>query len=115
MRPFPRRLSVLLLSALVAGCATDRLHREGVMAFEKGAYEESIASLQQAVEKDPSNLEYRSDLRARRDAAVQQLTVNVLDDMEAKRGSPTPSLVSEDHPCDWLRMDCSPPPSRRGR
>ena len=48
-------------------------------------------------------------------AAVQQLTVNVLDDMEAKRGSPTPSLVSEDHPCDWLRMDCSPPSPRRGR
>jgi len=73
VRPFPRRLSVLLLSALIAGCATDRLHREGVMAFEKGAYEESIASLQQAVEKDPSNLEYRIDLHARREAAVQQL------------------------------------------
>lgn len=43
-------------------------------------------------------------------AAVQQLTVNVLADMEAKRGSPTPSLVSGDHPCDWLKMDCSPPP-----
>jgi len=84
VRPFPRRLSVLLLSALIAGCATDRLHREGVMAFEKGAYEESIATLQRAVEKDPSNLEYRIDLRARREAAVQQL-IAAADTARAKR------------------------------
>lgn len=44
------------------------------MAFEKGAYEEAIANLEQAVKKDPSNLELRLDLRMLRDAAVQQLT-----------------------------------------
>jgi general secretion pathway protein D len=71
--PFARRLSVLLLSALTAGCATDRLHRQGVKAFEQGAYEEAIATLEQAVKKDPSNLELRLGLRARREAAVQQL------------------------------------------
>ena len=73
MRPFAPRPCVLLLFALTASCATDRLHREGIQAFEHGAYEEAIANLQQAVEKDPSNLEYRIDLRARREAAVQQL------------------------------------------
>ena len=64
MRPFPRRLSFLLLSALIVGCATDRVHREGVRAFEKGAYEEAVANLEQALKKDPSNLELRLDLRA---------------------------------------------------
>lgn len=39
-------------------------------------------------------------------AAVQQLTVNILEDMEATRGSPTPALVSGDHPCDWIHPDC---------
>jgi len=66
-------LCVLLLSALTAGCATDRLRREGVKAFEQGAYEEAIANLEQAVEHDPSNLQLRLELRVRREAAVQQL------------------------------------------
>jgi general secretion pathway protein D len=73
VRPFARRLCVLLLSALTAGCATDRLRREGVKAFEQGAYEEAIANLEQAVENDPSNLELRLELRVRLEAAVQQL------------------------------------------
>jgi general secretion pathway protein D len=57
----------------MASCATDRLHREGVRAYEQGAYEEAIAGLEQAVQKDPSNLELRRDLRVRREAAVLQL------------------------------------------
>jgi len=73
VRPFTRPVCVLLLSALTAGCATDRLRREGVKAFERGAYEEAIANLEQAVKNDPSNLELRFDLRMRREAAVQQL------------------------------------------
>ena len=73
MRPFTRPVYVLLLCALTAGCATDRLRREGVMAFEQGAYEEAIANLEQAVKNDPSNLELRFELRMRREAAVQQL------------------------------------------
>jgi hypothetical protein len=39
-------------------------------------------------------------------SAVQQLTVNVLDDMEAKRGSPSTALVSRGHACDWIHPDC---------
>ena len=73
MRPFARSLCVLLLSALTAGCATDRLRREGVKAYEQGAYEKAIANLEQALKNDPSNLELRLDLRSRREAAVQQL------------------------------------------
>ena len=73
MRPFARRLCVLLLSALIAGCATERLRRESVKAFEQGAYEEAIANLEEAVRNDPSNLELRLELRLRLEAAVQQL------------------------------------------
>jgi general secretion pathway protein D len=63
----------LLLCAITTSCATDRLHSEGAQAFERGAYEEAIATLEQAVKRDPSNLELRLELRARREAAVQQL------------------------------------------
>jgi general secretion pathway protein D len=66
-----RRPRVLLLCVLTAACATDRTHRE--RAFERGAYEEAIASLEEAVRKDPGNLELRLELRARREAALQQL------------------------------------------
>jgi general secretion pathway protein D len=71
--PSARRLCVLLLPTLAAGCASDRLHRQGVKAFEQGAYEEAIASLEQAVKQDPSNFRLRFDLRVRREAAVQRL------------------------------------------
>lgn len=74
MRPPARRPCLLLLCALAAGCATDRLHREGLKAFEHGAYEEAIAQLELAVKEDPSNLMFRLDLRMRREAAVQRLS-----------------------------------------
>ena len=73
MRHLERPICALLVLALVSGCATERLHREGVKAFELGRYEEAIASLEAAVKEDPSNLELRFDLRVRRDAAVRQL------------------------------------------
>jgi general secretion pathway protein D len=70
-----RRWRALLLSCLTAGCATstELLHRDGLRAFERGAYEEAIADLDQAAKEDPSNLEFRLDLRARRELAVQWL------------------------------------------
>lgn len=73
MRPPARRLCVLLLLVLAAGCATDRLRHEGFKAFEQGAYEEAIANLEQAVRNDPSDLELRLELRTRRETAVQRL------------------------------------------
>jgi general secretion pathway protein D len=68
-----RRLTVLIFSMLVAACAADRLHKEGLDALDRGAYEEGIDKLEQALKAEPSNLSYRLDVRARREAAVQQL------------------------------------------
>jgi general secretion pathway protein D len=73
VRQSARALCFLLLSFLGAGCATDRLHGEETRAFEQGAYEEAIESLQQAVKKDPANLGLRLELRLRREEAVQRL------------------------------------------
>ena len=69
-----RFLQMLLLFALAAGCAANRAYREGVRAFEQGAFEEAIADFEQAVKDDPSNLKLRLELHARRDAALQQLS-----------------------------------------
>ncbi len=68
-----RRLSALGLLAVLAGCAAASLHREGLADIDSGRYEEGVARLAAAVERDPNNLAYRLDLTARRDAAIQKL------------------------------------------
>ncbi len=68
-----KRLGVLLLFALLTSCAADRIHHEGLAALDRGAYEEGVAKLEEAVKTDPGNLEFRLDLRARKEAAVQRL------------------------------------------
>ena len=64
---------LILILALVAGCAADRLHRDGLAAIERGDYESGVALLNQAVQNNPQNMTFRLDLQARRDAAIQQL------------------------------------------
>jgi general secretion pathway protein D len=68
------RLAGLFVAlAMVAGCAAEHLHQQGMDAFDHGEYEASIAQLAQASARDPDNLTYRIDLQARRDQAVHKL------------------------------------------
>ena len=39
----------MLILTLIAGCAADRLHRDGLAAIERGDYETGVADLSQAV------------------------------------------------------------------
>jgi general secretion pathway protein D len=74
VRSSPLRLRVWIPLALAAGCATtERLHREGIDAFQQGAYEEAIRSLEEAARRDPANLQHLLDLRLAREAGVQRL------------------------------------------
>jgi general secretion pathway protein D len=69
-----RQLAGALATAiLIVGCAADRLHREGLAAIDRGEYETGVADLSQAAVKDPSNMVFRLDLEARREAAVHAL------------------------------------------
>ena len=63
----------LIAIGLLSSCATDRLHREGLAAIDAGRYDEGLAKLEQAAKDDPGNLTYRLDLKARREAVMQQL------------------------------------------
>ena len=72
----PAKFLIVALAAattLLAGCAADRLHHEGIKDVQTGNYEDGVRKLQDAVKQDPDNLEYRLDLRTRTDSAVQQL------------------------------------------
>jgi general secretion pathway protein D len=90
MKLFHKRLCVFLLSTAAAGCAAERIHDSGIAAFERGEYEDSIAKLAQAAKRQPSNLVYRYDLRAREESAVQRL-ISIAQDAQA-HGTP---LVAE--------------------
>jgi general secretion pathway protein D len=65
-----------MLLTLLAGCAADRLHREGLAAIDRGDYETGVSDLSQAVVRDPSNTTYRIDFEARRQSAVQTLVAD---------------------------------------
>ena len=69
-----KRLSLYAAAvALISACASPRLYHEGLNAIDNGSYEEGIAKLEEAVHKDPRNIEYRVELKARREDAVVKL------------------------------------------
>jgi general secretion pathway protein D len=74
VRKFWRRASgAFLILTLIAGCAAERLHREGLAAIERGDYEIGVADLSQAVAHDPGNIAYRLDFQSRRESALLSL------------------------------------------
>ena len=68
-----RNMAMVLLGILLAGCAADRVHRQGLAAIERGDYESGVGLLQQAAHDDPRNMTFRLDLQTQRNVAVQQL------------------------------------------
>jgi general secretion pathway protein D len=74
----------ILVLMLVAGCAAERLHRQGLSAMDSGEYETGLSLLNQAAQADPHNMSYRFDYATRRAAAVLGL-LNIADSARAKR------------------------------
>lgn len=68
-----RAQAVVAALLLLGGCASDRLHRDGLKAFEAGEYETAVARLQEAVKSSPDNATYRLDLKGKTEAAVLAL------------------------------------------
>lgn len=71
-----RRAPGALLAAammLLAGCAAERLHRDGIAAIDRGDYETGVGDLGQAMAREPDNMAYRLDYQSRRESAVQSL------------------------------------------
>jgi general secretion pathway protein D len=74
MNKYLRRLSCIAVTlGLVVGCAAERLHRQGLASVDQGNYEVGVTQLAEAAQRDPSNMTYKLDLQARRDASVQKL------------------------------------------
>lgn len=67
------RYAALLLLAVLAGCAGDRAHREGMSLLATGKVEEGLAKLDEAVKQDPEQVRFRMDLQAQRGMIISRL------------------------------------------
>ncbi|MDO8990573.1 MAG: cohesin domain-containing protein [Sideroxyarcus sp.] len=70
---FRRTAALLLLVAFaLAGCAGQKLYRDGMSLMEEGRAEEGVAKLEQASQAEPDNLSYRNAwLRNREQTAAR--------------------------------------------
>ena len=78
-----RMAGPILVLMLVAGCAAERLHHQGLTSMDKGEYENGLALLKEAAQADPHNMSYRFDYATRREAAVLGL-LNLADSARGK-------------------------------
>lgn len=67
---FRRALAPVALALLLAGCASNPLHEEGIALIDEGRYEEGLAALQMAVQESPREPRYRATLSIQRDRIV---------------------------------------------
>ena len=71
---FPQRNTLAILLALaLAGCAADRMHKEGYSLIEEGKLEEGIAKLEEAKLADPGNAAFKKDWLLQRDRLTSAL------------------------------------------
>ena len=88
-----RNMAMVLLGILLAGCAADRVHRQGLAAIERGDYESGVGLLQQAAHDDPRNMTFRLDLQTQRNVAVQQLVAR----SDSERGAQQLEAAARDY------------------
>ena len=67
-----RRVTVLTLM-LLAGCAAQQMHEEGMALLGQGRYEEAVSKLAEAARKYPSDMQIRKDFFLAREQAVNRL------------------------------------------
>jgi general secretion pathway protein D len=67
------KLTPLLLTLALAGCAADRFHREGASLLSEGRSEEGLKKLYQAHQADPGNGQFKQDWLTQRDLTTAKL------------------------------------------
>ncbi|MFM2069176.1 MAG: hypothetical protein RLZZ584_4085, partial [Pseudomonadota bacterium] len=80
------RLTALAAAVLLAACAGQQLHKDGLDKLAQGNKQEGLSSLRRAAELEPTNAQYRLDYLQQRQALVQA-AVAAGDDAQT-RGKP---------------------------
>ena len=68
-------LSALALALLLAGCAASQAFKDGNSLLSQGQTDAGLAKLQQAVDMEPANVEYRITLASRRASIQSRLLI----------------------------------------
>lgn len=63
----------LLIAPLLSGCTADWAHHKGMRLLEQGRYEQGLAKLREAADKDPRNVAYRRDLYREQEKTLDRL------------------------------------------
>lgn len=71
-----RFLGVALVPLILAACAGERVHREGLALIAQGRYEEGVRNLELASRTVPGNVQFRADYRRYREEQVNHLLVS---------------------------------------
>jgi general secretion pathway protein D len=66
---------LVLLAVLLAGCAGQQLHQDGMTLIAEGRVEEGLAKLTEATRAAPDNLAYHADLLRSRQQAAERMLV----------------------------------------
>ncbi len=69
----PKLFRAAVLFLVLAGCAGDMTHREGLELLEQGQMEAGLAVLEKAVQESPGNAAFRKDLYVHKAAYIKQL------------------------------------------
>lgn len=69
----PWWLALVLLVLLLGGCAAERAFKEGKELVAAGQYPEGFAKVEEALERDPRNIEYRLFLSRRKETVLGSL------------------------------------------
>ena len=109
---FQRRLAlgcVVLIAALMAGCAAHRYHAEGMELINAGKREQGVALLAQATQLEPNNARFRMDYMTQQGLVIRDL----LDRADAARAAGQLS-AARDLYVAAVRIDAANERARRG-
>ncbi len=67
------RLSLVACAVMLWGCASSRLHSDGMRLMNEGQEDEGMKMLQEASKQEPSNAEYRIDMLKQSDIYTDKL------------------------------------------
>lgn len=80
----PKLFRIAALFLVLAGCASDAMHREGLGLLEQGQMEAGLTALEKAVQESPRNAVFRKDFYVHKTAYIEQLLAR--GDAERKAG-----------------------------
>jgi general secretion pathway protein D len=79
------KLTPLLLTLALAGCAAARYHRDGAALLNEGRSEEGLKKLYQAYKADPSNAKFKEDWLTQRDLTTGKLMLEANRDRNGQK------------------------------